>query len=199
MTSYSYARGDESSTRTGGVILAIAATLSAILVIAGLVYLTGNGPRHQSALAAAGCEPNLSPDPSDVPCTTVWQIEGSYTTLTTTALKTLNAEAAAFTADEGNNLAAAESDLKAEVTSATALATSLARFPFSAFVAPRAKVLVQAIQARVKLLAEQARSSTIGQLESFNAQIDAGSGAIETDLNLLHTAVFTRPTAVQEP
>ncbi len=183
----------------GGVILAIAATLSAILVIAGLVYLAGNGPRHQRALAAAGCEPNLSPDPSDVPCTTVWEIERSYTKLTTTAIKQLDADAAAYTANEGINLAAAVAALRAETTSATALETSLARFPFSAFVAPRAKVLVQAIQDRVKLLAEQARSSTLAQLQSFNAQIDAGSAAIETDMNLLHTAVFTRPTVSQEP
>jgi hypothetical protein len=169
------------------------------LVIAGLAYLAGNGPRHQRALAAAGCEPNLSPEPSDVPCTTVWDIQRSYTKLTTTAISQLNADVAAYTANEGTNLAAAQAALSAEVTSATSLETNLTRFPFSAFVAPRAKVVVRAIQARIKLITEQARSTTLAQLQSFNAQVDAVSAAIETDMNLLHTAVFMRPTASQEP
>jgi hypothetical protein len=61
-------------------------------------------------------------------------------------------------------LLAAEAALMAEVTSANALDTSLARFPFPAAVAPRTKALMQAIHARVQLTAEQARSTTLAQL-----------------------------------
>lgn len=192
-----YASRDEESTAAGGVILAIAAFVSALLVIAGLAYAAGIGPRHQAALAAGGCEPNLSP--SGLHCTTVWMLERQYTSITTSALQQLNADVAAYTASEGRNLAAAETALTAQVTTANALAASLARFPFPPAVAPRASALIKAIDARVKLIAEQARSSSLVQLQSFNGQIQAAGATIVTDMNLVHTALYTRPTASQEP
>jgi hypothetical protein len=133
------------------------------------------------------------------PCTTVWDLERQYTKMTTSALQQLNADAAAYTASETSNLAAAESALTAEVTSAKAFDTSLAQFPFPPAVTPRAKALIQAIHTRVQLTAEQARSSSLAQLQSFNGPIQAASTAIRTDLNLVRAALYTRPTASQEP
>ncbi|HXW88257.1 MAG TPA: hypothetical protein VEJ42_08350 [Streptosporangiaceae bacterium] len=192
-----YARRDEQSTTAGGVILAIAAFVSAILVIAGLAYAAGIGPRHQAALAAGGCEPNLSP--SGLQCTTVWMLERQYTSMTSSAIQQLNADVADYAANEGRNLAAAETALTAQVTTGNALAASLAQFPFPPAVAPRASALIQAIRARVKLTAEQARSSSLAQMQSFNGQTQAAGVTIVTDLNLVRAALFTRPTASQEP
>lgn len=199
MTSYSYARGGERSTFAGGVILAIFSTLAAILVIAGLVYFAGTGPRHQRALAAAGCEPNLSPDPTNVPCGTVWLLEGEWKKLTGADIQQLNTDVAAYTASEGNNLAAAEAALKAQVTSATAFATSLAAFPFPPDVRPSAAALIKAIDARVKLTTVQEKSTSLAQLRSFNAQIQAASTTIVNDMSIVRKILFTRPTAAQEP
>jgi hypothetical protein len=56
----------------------------------------------------------------------------------------------------------------AAVASEHALDVRLAGFPFPPAVAPAANALVQAGQALVKLIAEQARSSTLTQLRSFN-------------------------------
>ncbi len=197
MTSYSYARGNEQSTFAGGVILAIVSVLTTVLVIAGLAYAAGTTARHKAALAAAGCEPNLSP--SGLQCTTVWMLERQWTQLTTSDIQQLNADVAAYTASERSNLATAEVALTAQVTTGKAFAGSLASFPFPPAVAPQAKALIQAIDARVKLLAEQARSSSLAQLQSFNAQIDAAGAQIQTDMNLVRQALYTRPTAAQEP
>ncbi len=197
MTSYSYARGEEPSTFAGGVILAIAASLATILVIAGLVYAAGTPARHQRALAAAGCEPNLSPN--GLACTTVWQLEGRWTALTTSALGQLNTDAANYAANEFSNLAAAEAALNAELTTAKVLDAKLAVFPFPPDVAGRANALVKAIGARVTLIAEQAKSSSLAQLRSFDAQIDADGAVIQKNMNLVRAILYIRPTAAQEP
>ena len=189
----------EKSTRAGGLILAPLSILCTFLVLWGLYYATGVGARQKVALAAAGCEPNLSPIPSDVPCTTVWDLERSYTKMITPVIQQLNADVADYTISARRSLARAESALTAEVATAKAFDTSLARFPFPSAVAPASNSLIQAIDARVKLMTEQARSSSLVQLRSFNAQIDASSAKIQTDLKLVRTALFTRPTASQEP
>ena len=66
-----YARGGQEQTTAGSVILVAISLLTAFLVIAGLGYAAGTGGRHKAALAAAGCEPNLSP--SGLQCTT-WRV-----------------------------------------------------------------------------------------------------------------------------
>jgi hypothetical protein len=200
MTSETYhVRGRPQSTAGGSVILAVVSSLSFVLVIAGLYYAAGDGPRQQRALAAAGCEPNLSPEPASVPCTTVWDLERQYTKITTSAIQQLTTDVAAYTASERKNLAAAEAALTAQVTTAQAFDASLRQFPFPPAVAPQATALIQAIAARVKLIGEQARSSSLTQLRSFNAGIDASAAKIQTDMNIVHKALYTRPTATQEP
>jgi len=187
----------EKSTRAGGVILATLAILCTFLVLWGLYYATGTGERHKVALAAAGCEPNLLS--VNVGCTTVWMLESQWTKLTTSDIQQLNADVADYTISERRSLAGAKSALTAEVATAKALDTSLAQFPFPPVVAPSAKTLMQAIQARITLTEEQARSTSLAQLRSFNARIDASGAKIQTDMDLVHKALFTRPTAAQEP
>jgi hypothetical protein len=199
-----YARGGgqrsttaEKSTTVGGVILAAISLLCTVLVLLGLYYATGTGERHKVALAAGGCEPNLLS--VNVGCTTVWMLESQWTKLTTSDLQQLNADVADYTVNSRRSVVGAESALTAEVTTAKALDTSLAQFPFPPAVAPAAKRLIQAIQARVKLITEQGRSSSLAQLRSFNAQIDASSVKIQADMDLVRKVLFTRPTAAQEP
>jgi hypothetical protein len=197
VTSYSYARGGEQSTFAGAVILAIVASLSAFLVLLGLVYAAGTPGRHRQALANAGCEPNLSPD--GLQCTTVWVLEGRYTALTTSALAGLNTDVAAYTASEFSNLSAAKAALTVEVADARALDKKLTHFPWPPAVVTQANALHHAILARIKMMLAQAGSSSLVQMRSFNAQIDAQAAVIQEDMNLVHTALFKRPTAAQEP
>lgn len=199
-----YPRGGRKSTRTGGkstttggVILGAIAFLSAFLVLWGLYYATGTAERHRVALAAAGCEPNLLS--VNVGCTTVQMLNSQYKGIVNPAIQQLDADVADFSANESHNLAAAETALRAEVTTADGLAKGLAQVPFPPFAAPAGKVAVQAIEARVKLMTEQAKSSTLTQLRSFNAQVNASGAVVQTDLTRLSKAVAHHPTVSQEP
>lgn len=193
-----YARGGQQRmTAGGGVIIGIISLLCAVLVIAGFYYAAGTGERHKIGLAAAGCEPNLSPN--GLPCTTWQTLSSQYVKMTTPVTQQLNADAAAYTANEGDNLAAAEVAVTAEVTSEHALDASLAQFPFPPAVAPVAKKLVEANDALAKLTAEQARSTSLILLTSFNAQVQAASAVVQTDMELVSKALAKPPTVNQEP
>jgi len=192
-----YAGGGEEQARAGGIMLLAISILAAVLVIAGLIYATGTGARHKVALAAAGCEPNLSP--SGLQCTTYQVLTGQYVAIVAPALQQLNTDAAAYTANERHHLAAAESALAAELSLEHSLDAKLASFPFPPAVAPVANALVQASQARSKLTAEQARSSSLTQLRSFNHEAEVLGAAVRTDVNLVRKALDTPPTVAQEP
>lgn len=174
-----------------------ASLLATVVVLAGVFYATGTGARHQAALAAAGCEPNLAP--SGLPCTTVWTLERRYTAMTASAMQQLNTDVAAYNASERRSLTAAKAALRAEVTAADAFAASLARFPFPPAAIPRARALVQAIHSRVRLTQVQELAPSLRQLRSFNRRIQAAGVIIRTDMKILRAALYQRPMANQEP
>jgi hypothetical protein len=180
-----------------GVILVVISVLAAALVIAGLSYAAGASGRHKAALAAAGCEPNLSP--SGLQCTTMQTLTSRYMAIATPAIQQMNTGAAAYRGNERHHLAAAEAALTAEVTSENEFDTSLARFPFPPAIVPVARALIQASHARARLIAEQARSSTLPQLRSFNDRVKAASVAVKAEIRLIRTDLDVRPTADQEP
>jgi hypothetical protein len=157
----------------------------------------GTGQRHKAALAAAGCEPNLSP--SGLRCTTYQVLTSQYTAMMTPAMQQLSTDAAAYTASENHDLAAAEAALTQTVAAEHALGAKLAAFPFPPAVAPIGKDLLQADQVLATLTARQARSTTITQLRSFRPRVSAATTAIQTEMNLTRKALATPPTASQEP
>jgi hypothetical protein len=185
------ARGRREQTQAGGIILTVISCLSAVLVIAGLIYATGTGGRDEAALAAAGCEPGLSSDTQ--PCTTQPMLISQYMAILAPASRQLNIDVAAYTASEGDNLAAAEAALTAEVTSEQAFDTNLAGIEFPPAIVPIAEALVRADQARAKLTAEQARSSTLTQLRSFNSRVQVASTAVATEMKLILNALHSPP------
>jgi hypothetical protein len=189
--SEAYARRGQEQTTTGSVILMVSSFLAAVVVIAGLIYATGTGERHQAALAAAGCEPGLSP--SGLQCTTAQMLASRYMAIVTPASQQLDADVAAYTASERHHLAAAEAALTAEVTSENAFDTSLAGIAFPPAIAPIAKALVQADQALATLTAEQARSSSLTQLRSFNHRVQVASAAVQTEMKLILKALDSPP------
>jgi hypothetical protein len=191
--SETYARGGRERMTAGGVIVMASSFLAAVLVIAGLIYATGASARNKATLAAASCEPNLSP--SGLQCTTAQMLASHYMAIMNPASQQLSTDVAAYTASEGNNLAAAEAALTAEVTSEHAFDTSLAGMTFPPAVAPIAKALVQANQARAQLTAEQARSSSLTQLRSFNSRVQVAGAAVETQMTLIHKALDSPPPA----
>ncbi len=191
------ARGGQDSTRAGGVILKAVALLSTFLVVWGLYYATGTGERHKVALAAAGCEPNLLS--VNVGCTTVQTLNSQYKTIANPVIQQMNADVADYTAGEMHNLTAAEAALGAEVTLENGFDTSLSRFPFPPSVAPIAKMLIRDIQAEAKLTAQQARSSSLTQLRSFNHRVDIAGTGVRTELGLVAKALSAPVTPSEEP
>lgn len=215
MTSATYASSDQEET-AGRVILMVTSLLAALLVVAGLSYARGTGERHQAALAAAGCEPSLFI--SGLPCTTEQMMASQYEAIVTPATQQLNTEMAAYAVDERRDLGAAEADLSAEVAMEQALDKSLAAATFTpqnratadaliqsatssatpvplaaAIFTPQATAiadaLIQANQARAELTAEQARSSSLTKLRSFNQRVQVASVAVQTEMTLIGKAL----------
>jgi hypothetical protein len=187
MTSQTYGEGGGRGITAGGLIISAVSCLSALLLLGALVYASGIGQRHTAALVAADCEPNLSP--SGLQCTTQPMLAAQYAAMLTPTSQQLTTDAAAYAANEGDHLAVAEAALKAEVSAEQALGRSLAAFPFPATVAPVAKGLIQANQARIAVTAEQARATSLSRLRSFNHPVQLADAAVQTEMTLVRTAI----------
>jgi hypothetical protein len=202
--------------RAGGVLVVAISILAGILVLAGLIYATGTNARHNAAVLAGDCEPTLFI--SGLPCTTQTMVASHYEAMVNPATKLLNADAAAYTANQQHHLVAAEAALTSAAATVQALDNSLATAmytpqnratadrlitgaemiglsvpPAAVTFTPQmtviASALVQANQAFAKLLTQQARSTSLTQLRSFNPKADADSAAVQTEMKLLHKAV----------
>jgi hypothetical protein len=206
----------ERQERLGGILLVAIAILAGILVLAGLIYATGTNARHKAAVLAAGCEPSLF-IPA-LPCITQQMVIGKYEAIVTPVSRQLAADMAAYHASERHNLVAAEAALTAEVATEQALGNSLAAAAFTPqnrartlslitgaemigqnvpsaaiTLTPQATViadaLAQANQALATLTAEQARSSSLTQLRSFNPKAEAADAAVQTEMKLVLKAL----------
>jgi hypothetical protein len=202
--------------RTGGVLIVAISILSGILVLVGLIYAVGTNARHNAAVVAGGCVPSLFI--AALPCTTRQMVISQYDAIENPATKQLNADAAAYVANESRHLVAAEAALTSAATTVQTLDNSLAATEFTppnraralslitgsemigGSVPPaavtftpqmtvKAGALIQANQAFAKLLAEQAKSSSLIQLRSFNPRVDAASATVQADTKLLLQAV----------
>jgi hypothetical protein len=193
VTTQAYAGGDRESLLTGGGVLFMAASaLAAILMLAALLYSFGIGQRHLTALAAAECEPNLSP--SGLQCTTVQMLTGEYLAIFNPTSQQLVADTADYNANDHRNLTAAKAALSAEVTSERAFDASMASFPFPPMAAPAAKALIQTDQALAQLTAEQEKSTSLARMGTFDHRVNVATTAVETELKLLRQALAIKPT-----
>jgi hypothetical protein len=210
----------------GGFIVVAISILSAILVLAGLIYATGAHARNKTALALNDCTPSQSP--SGLPCTTQAMVLSQFQGIVTPAGKQLNADMVAYRANEKRHLAAAEATLTSEVATEQALDSSLAAVEYSTqsyanainlitiafdtgastpsaaiLLTPQTTVmadaLIRANQALIKLTAEQAKSTSLTQLQSFNAKVTAANAAVVKDINAIHQVLTVPPAASQEP
>ncbi len=209
--------------RAGGFLVTAISILAGILVIAGLIYATGASGRHKAAILAAGCEPSLFI--SGLPCTTWQMVLSQYEAIVNPASKLLTADVAVYNADEVHHLVTAEAALTAEVAVEQSLDNSLAAVTFTpqnraralslitnaastglgtvppdaVTLTPQMTVIADAViradQALAKLTAEQARSSSLTQLWSFNTRVGAARTAVQTEMKLLGKAVATPVTA----
>jgi hypothetical protein len=223
--SETYADDYERETVGGFLVVAIS-ILSGILVLAGLFYATGTSARHKTALAVNNCEPSMSP--SGIPCNTQQMVISEYNGIVNPASKLLAANMAAYNVNERHHLAAAEAALTSEVATERALDNSLAAVAYTpqnyanainlitiAFdsggstpgaailLSPQATVIANAAvrdnQALATLTAQQARSTSLTQLRSFNTRVEADTAAVQAEMKLIGKTLATPITAAQEP
>lgn len=180
------ARNEE--TKAGWVILVVSSCLAALLVIAGLVYAAGTGQRHAAVLAAAGCEPGLSPSAQQ--CTTRQMLISQYLAILTPASRQATADMAAYTVSERSHLlAAAEVALVAAATSENTFAGKLAGIEFPPAITSTANALIRAEQTLATVTTEQARSSTLVELMSFDHRVQVAGVVVEADMKLILKAL----------
>jgi hypothetical protein len=216
----------EEETAVGGVLLAAISILAGILVLAGLFYALGDHARNKTALALNDCVPSLSK--SGLPCNTQQMVLSQFQGIVTPAGQQLNADMVAYRVNEGRHLAAAEAALTSEVATEQALDNSLAAVAYTPqnyanainlitlaadagtntpsaaiLLTPQTTVMADALmranQALAKLTAEQAKSTTLTQLRSFNDRVDAANATVLADINAIHKVLEVPPTAAQEP
>jgi hypothetical protein len=210
----------------GGFIVVALAILTGILVLAGLFYATGAGARHKAALAINDCEPSLSP--SGLPCNTQQMVIGQYQAIVTPVGKQLNGDMLAYRANEKRHLAAAEAALMSEVSTEQGLSSSLAAVAYTnqnyaksislitvaaddgvntpsaaILLTPQttaiADALIRANQALSTLTAEQAKSTSLRQLQSFNSRVAADNTIVVNDIKAIGKDLAAPITAAQEP
>jgi hypothetical protein len=210
----------------GGFLVVAISILAGILVLAGLFYATGTSARHKSALAVNNCEPSMSP--SGIPCNTQQMVISEYNGIVNPVGKLLAADMAAYTVNERHHLAAAEAALNSEVATEQALDNSLAAVAYTpqnyanainlitiAFDAggntpgaailltPQATAVANAAmrdnQALATLTAQQARSTSLTRLRSFNTRVEADTVAVQAEMKLIGKTLATPVTAAQEP
>jgi len=223
--SETYADDYEPETVGGFLVVAIS-ILSAILVLAGLLYAAGTSARHKTALAVNDCEPSMSP--SGIPCNTQQMVISEYNGIVNPASKLLAADMAAYNVNEKHHLAAAEAALTSEVATEQALDNSLAAVAYTpqnyanainlitlAFdsggntpgaailLTPQATAIANTAmrdnQALAKLTAQQAKSTTLTQLQSFNTKVAADTATVQAEMKLIGKTLATPITAAQEP
>jgi hypothetical protein len=223
--SETYADDYEPETVGGFLVVAIS-ILSAILVLAGLLYAAGTSARHKTALAVNNCEPSMSP--SGIPCNTQQMVISEYNGIVNPASKLLAADMAAYNVNEKHHLAAAEAALTSEVATEQALDNSLAAVAYTpqnyanainlitlAFdsggntpgaailLTPQATAIANTAmrdnQALATLTAQQAKSTTLTQLQSFNTKVAADTATVQAEMKLIGKTLATPITAAQEP
>jgi hypothetical protein len=210
----------------GGVLVVAISILAGILVILGLVYATGTTARHKTALAVNNCEPSMSP--SGLPCNTQQMVISQFNGIVNPAGKLLAADMNAYNVNENRNLAAAEAALSSEVATEQALNNSLNAIAYTPqnyanainlitaaaddgnntpsaaiLLTPQATAVattaVQDNQALATLTTQQARSTSLAQMRSFNSRVAADTAAVQNEMKLIGTTLAAQITAAQEP
>jgi hypothetical protein len=211
---------------TGGFLVVAISVLAGILVLAGLFYATGAHARNRAALALNDCEPSLSP--SGLPCNTQQMVIAQFQGIVTPVGEQLNADMVAYRVNERNHLAAAEAALTSEVATEQALDNSLAAVAYTSqnyatalsqitqsadngvntpstaiLLTPKTTVMADALmrdnQALAKLTAEQAKSTSLTQLRSFDSRVAAANTVVLNEINAIHKALAAPIMASQEP
>jgi hypothetical protein len=174
----------EPRNRAGRVIIVIASTVAAVLVITGIAWLA-LGKRHQGPPSDPA-----SPSPAQVRLAAAAR---SYLAIADPSDKQLDAEEDAYADDERDNLAAARAELRAQVATERQFDTELAAIKFPGAVEATAQALIRANEARFRVTLRQARAKTLTALRALDTARKAGDAAVETQALLIRKELHLPP------
>ena len=138
--------------------------------------------------------PGQLPPPASHPIT----LASRYLAIAVPACRQLATEENSFAASERDNLAAAKSDLMAQVATIRSFDKRLAAIAFPAAVTAAVHALILAGHSRANLITRQARSASLKRLRSFDRRDHAANAAIAAQANLLRKALHAPPPAASE-
>ena len=178
----------EEQTSGAGIALLVAGSLLAgVLVILAILY-AGNFDGWR----------NVPKPPPSAAAATDAQLAAAahrYLAVASPANQQLAQEVNAFTTNERSNLAAARADLKAEVATSTRFDRQLAAIKFPAAVETIAKDLIQANQARGRVLARQARARTLTAMRALDARSAVAGAAVEVQVKRIRVVLHLPATS----
>jgi hypothetical protein len=186
--------GKKRTGTAGGYIIAFVALFSAVVVIVGLGYATQAGERRRVLLAEGDCVPVASLNTRGLDCTLETQLAQQYEQMIAPVNQQMNTYVAAYAASEQQNLAAAEGVLTGELAEENSLASSLKQFTFPPVFSAATNKLTADNEALIKLTAQQVRSPTLVQLQSFDGRVQADMSAVRVDLTLVGKDLAKHPT-----
>jgi len=119
----------------------------------------------------------------------------SYLAIADPSDRQLNVQEDRYADNERGNLAAAESDLRAEVAAERLFDKQLAAIKFPPAIEAIAQALIRSNQSRFRVTLRQARSRTLAQLQSLDSRRKAGDAAVEAQVALIRKALHLPPAS----
>ena len=175
---------EEKTPRAGIALLVVSSLLAGVLVILAIMYTVNfDGWRNIPEPPAAATDAQLV------------AAAHRYVAIANPANQQLDKEVTAFTASERDNLAAARADLKAEVATASLFDRQLAAIKFPAAAGAIARDVIQANQARGRVLARQARARTLAAMRALDARHAAADAAVEAQVKRIRVALHLPPAS----
>lgn len=160
-------------------------------------YEQGRPPWRQVALlclalatvsASAGCAGHAKSGDNDKKA-----LAAAYMAIALPANHRLDKEVDSYRDHAGDDLAAAEADLRDEVATERWFDRQLLKIAFPPSIAATAKTLVRVNIQRIALTTAQARAMTVAELLAFNARHRAADAAVEAQVRLIRRQLGLPP------
>jgi hypothetical protein len=151
----------------------------ALAILGSMILSAGCASGGPAAKGASG-GPAASGRPNDVR-----QLAAAYLAIAVPANHRLETEVDGFIEHQRDNLAVAESYLRAQAVTERWFDRNLMKIQFPRQIAADARALVRANQSRVALTELQARSTSIARLRSFTSLHHAADAAVEVQVKII--------------
>jgi hypothetical protein len=159
------------------LIMAIVPMVAGALVAAGIYFYLTSVYRPPA--------PPADPNPPSPAAAQLAAAARTYETLADASDKQLDVEEDAYADDEHDDLAAAKSELRAQVATERLFDKELAAIKFPATVEATAQALIRANEARFRVTLRQARAKTLAALQALDSARKAGDAAVEVQAELI--------------